>query len=1543
MPVGSLFIKKIFLIGGKNMKKSTMKVLALIMAVIMIVGTLAVVPFSAISDKHVHTKGTFVETVEPTCLLYGYSVYKCAECGESFLTDITDKTEQHDWQEVGEVPATCDTPGYTAGRKCTICGFVEGCEKVEVAHVRAYKILDLNDCEEGVRYVEYCKVCGEILSEDEYALVEGDEEHVLKADVKVAPTCAAEGVADLYCENCGFVIEDVAVEKLECDDDDLEEKTIPATFAENEKTYKKCKVCGKETDKVETPNTSIAFKLGYNLAEEYDALEYGQSKTYEYTYNGVSGTYTLTKDPCEEKPELVGYAYDLPKGTVINDNGAVLESKKTVMSTDFEDAQEFIEGYSEEDVFYFGYAYYLDIADLYAVYYCETCGKTEKVVLIEKVGEIYDEYKFEFYHVVPIKDDKEGVAEFFRTFAAGYDKIEKACGEKTTEVSRTTFELARGEEENKTILGDGAEHKFVYLCNNEACKGEDEDVYVLTYNSEEIECWVCNNCKHIRLAVCLNEDTSKENGICGYYEGVPAEGAHVRGEDEFTAAATCVAPAYKYNKCTVCGAELKIDGSDFGEIDPDNHDWTINDKTQIITQEQPTCITAGKRIRYCSRFGCSEYIPEEIPALGEDYHTLDKYYAGILLKKDEEGFDAVDATCVKPKTYKFYCTICQKMVFVEDGEVDSTVHGEIITVEAIDITCTANGAYEYKYCADCGAVVEFNGSLDVPEKLNKNDEDFLERITISGDTLIFLPESFEAGQEEYIGWNEVYGGDAKIEYEVINFANGEPMFYRLLAGAGHKMKLDTEGSVEGLDCFKSGTKDLYKCSVCNYVDADKDGSEIPALNHKNKKTQAVKSGDEDLVEELEIKGVTDKKMQSLLSLRANPVKTYPTDNGIAMDFVIEYVPATCDSEGYIIGDYCPDCMGDNKYFDEETNVAGYLLEKKSHCEGDAIRSYDAEEICGAENYSYDIYYCTNCERYVVRNYQAPAHDEHEAEVYTEEEAEEAEEDEEIEAGATKIFEIIIVDEVPYEIVDGKYKIGEVEYTFIDCTDTKYEAKKCVNCGEYFDLVEIAPTAHLTADGEVIDITCEGYNKDQVGFKCKTCGLEVPDVYVEKDENGLDVILYFNAAGKKVAEVKAYQDVEDYYTLGNDKYFAIEHDWAVPQVKCEALNADIVACAACGINIVNTDANKEHHEYHIRNLIGEEYDFEEAVIPFDFDIFAAIPNYYKLFAFDDMTAPTFTADGFGTLTCVKCGEVLELTIPAVNAAAKVELDSEDVVLVGNEVTATLKVSAKDFAFNNLTLEISLGDAEEGMLELVNAEILYAFDAIDDVRASINADGNVVIRTPGIANRNVTITGEDVPFVKLTFKTGDLTDKDEYTYIEGVKVSDIDVVRIDDEGDDIAVVGTFDVDGELADIVVYNPAFGKNGIINYSTVGVLAQIYSTEYAAQYDFNGDGAVDLDDYFAMVDFIDSERSIADFCALIGYDIEAMLDNEIYYDEYSSGTSWTLDPNTGAHDTTQGTEADIANAKVVIRKALKDTSYYDIAGVKTIAEFAQSVITVAP
>nr|MBQ4455477.1 immunoglobulin domain-containing protein [Clostridia bacterium] len=82
------------------------------------------------SDQGPAHEHAYTEVITlPTCTEQGYTTYTC-ECGESYVDNYTDSLG-HKAADVPEVPATTESTGITAGKKCEVCGkILEGCEEI---------------------------------------------------------------------------------------------------------------------------------------------------------------------------------------------------------------------------------------------------------------------------------------------------------------------------------------------------------------------------------------------------------------------------------------------------------------------------------------------------------------------------------------------------------------------------------------------------------------------------------------------------------------------------------------------------------------------------------------------------------------------------------------------------------------------------------------------------------------------------------------------------------------------------------------------------------------------------------------------------------------------------------------------------------------------------------------------------------------------------------------------------------------------------------------------------------------------------------------------------------------------------------------------------------------------------------------------------------------------------------------------------------------------------------------------------------------------
>ncbi len=70
--------------------------------------------------------------------MYKYRSYlqgkRCSVCGEIIEAQQEVAKAEHDLEEVAEVPATCTTPGHTAGQACKNCDHVTYTETPATGH-----------------------------------------------------------------------------------------------------------------------------------------------------------------------------------------------------------------------------------------------------------------------------------------------------------------------------------------------------------------------------------------------------------------------------------------------------------------------------------------------------------------------------------------------------------------------------------------------------------------------------------------------------------------------------------------------------------------------------------------------------------------------------------------------------------------------------------------------------------------------------------------------------------------------------------------------------------------------------------------------------------------------------------------------------------------------------------------------------------------------------------------------------------------------------------------------------------------------------------------------------------------------------------------------------------------------------------------------------------------------------------------------------------------------------------------------------------------
>ena len=456
-------------------------------------------------------------------------------------------------------------------------------------------------------------------------------------------------------------------------------------------------------------------------------------------------------------------------------------------------------------------------------------------------------------------------------------------------------------------------------------------------------------------------------------------------------------------------------------------------------------------------------------------------------------------------------------------------------------------------------------------------------------------------------------------------------------------------------------------------------------------------------------------------------------------------------------------------------------------------------------------------------------------------------------------------DLPINLVMGK----DGQYDILDCTKDTCIVTRCTKCGWYeADYDEAINTAHnFPADWTPVDAaqnqTCYVDSKkvkqceDCVNGKLEEVTTKATGHYTTKGVEGGEKF-FFDYSCNKINDFKDYEcDVcyQSYIELLGENGENVVHD---------KVEIDIPAtCTEGGIYVL-----KCRNNCNFTDDAFKKYNLVSVNITTD-DLGGHKPNHKDSVIIEDL-APTLEQDGRFVYVCGVCGETITEIIAASLAVDSVIAPEYAVYSSGNVVNAIVTITADEFSFNTLTIDVN------SALKLVDFEMLAKFDV--NTSAFINADGDVVIFAEDTLTgdyQNATFAGgENVALIKLTFAISKLS-AGEYTFATEIKTAEI--YNADEEA--LEAVNLVDADeDETAKITVTAPGNfnGDNNIDARDLASFLPALANAVLAGEvenkYDLNNDGKVDFTDVAGLRAYIADGLSLKSYLAMTGEDVDAAL-----------------------------------------------------------------------
>lgn len=741
------------------MKRTFIKMLSVVMALMMVAGTLATVVSAANCEHH------YVETVvAATCAKDGYTVDKCEHCGDEINhRDSVAKLEECLESTLVELPesaADCDDPAYEKGKKCTVCGreyhgaVVEG--SAALGHTWEIVIVEPT-CDVKGEIARVCKREGceakvvlEVLDEtgrNSAGVTCDTSTHIYEYVITVAPTCVSKGSAVYRCVKCNdYRAEDIyGVAFGHTWGPRLGEGPTCTT----EGTYHRiCAVCGeKDSNYYAQENKKLGhdyknitsvhdcvFKVNNDEDYNNDVVKFNESATcYQagYQWQHCTRCDDLKKTTTNEKSHNYNKTETKTTGTGCSMTTVVYNvcsycGHKAVKSTTTE-AHNWAKSGS---------------ALVYNVY--------------DVTGNKVATKKTEAQVASTVKKNCTTSFNFFKVCSdCGYELLEKtieADGHDWNARDQWTYKQYTG---SLAACDPAAASYYVRTCTTcgiteNVCyqnAPHNYSVYSCTEGCDDGKCYDCTHAGRKLVCNMCYEETGD----------VVTKTAHTLNKGNKVSDADCNSKAVYQFSCSTLGCKHK-ENQEVGDVNPAIHDKAL---FHIIEESPATCLTDGKQYGICRGCGDStNEITQIIPKLGHTTKangTVTKAAVeatcmsfgmtaeikcgngcGLVLQEAvqtpfNEG-NHVGAktelyvtlpTCMHGKLTWYRWSECEHVASVESGSINKNNHGDYDHVlnettgvydetftSALEViaynaaTCTEDGNIGYTHCTLCDTVTD---------------------------------------------------------------------------------------------------------------------------------------------------------------------------------------------------------------------------------------------------------------------------------------------------------------------------------------------------------------------------------------------------------------------------------------------------------------------------------------------------------------------------------------------------------------------------------------------------------------------------------------------------------------------------------------------------------------------------------------------------------------------------------------------------------------------------------------------------------------------